>query len=217
MPLAGFDLSLSQDCGGKPVVGVDEAGRGPLAGPVTACAALIPTGAAHLLSQVDDSKKLTPARREKAFARMSEAGVLFGFGYALHSEIDSSDILSATFLAMRRALERLSASAGRPLSDFVVAVDGSMKIRGLEADQRAIVGGDGKSLAIACASVRAKVLRDRWMARLDGLYPGYGFAGHKGYGSAGHMAAIREKGPSPVHRLSFAPARRGQAPLKAGV
>lgn len=207
MPLAGFDLSLSQACDGKPVVGVDEAGRGPLAGPVTACAALVPPGAAALLSEVNDSKKLTPARREKVFARMREAGVVFGFGYALHSEIDSSDILSATFLAMRRALARLSAVSGRPLSDFVVAVDGSMKIRGLDADQRAIVGGDGKSLAIACASVRAKVLRDRWMSRLDGLYPGYGFAGHKGYGSASHMAAIREKGPSPVHRMSFAPLR----------
>ncbi|MDT8286570.1 MAG: ribonuclease HII [Elusimicrobiales bacterium] len=209
MPLAGFDLSLSRTCGGKPVVGVDEAGRGPLAGPVTACAALVPPGAAVLLSEVNDSKKLSPARREKAFARMREAGVLSGFGYALHSEIDSSDILSATFLAMRRALERLSSAAGRPLSDFVIAVDGSMKIRGLEADQRAIIGGDGKSLAIACASVRAKVLRDRWMARLDGLYPGYGFAGHKGYGSSSHMAAIREKGPSPVHRLSFAPLKAG--------
>ncbi len=205
MPLAGFDLSLSQACGGKPVIGVDEAGRGPLAGPVTACAALVPPGAAALLSEVDDSKKLTPARREKAFTRMSGAGVLFGFGYALHSEIDASDILSATFLAMRRALERLSAAAGRPLSDFIVAVDGPMKIRGLDADQRAVIGGDGRSLAIACASVRAKVLRDRWMASLDGLYPGYGFAGHKGYGSAAHLAAIREKGPSPVHRLSFAP------------
>ncbi|MDQ7773120.1 MAG: ribonuclease HII [Elusimicrobiales bacterium] len=205
MPLAGFDLSLSRACCGKPVIGVDEAGRGPLAGPVTACAALVPPGAADLLSEVNDSKKLTPARREKAFARMREAGVLFGFGYALHSEIDSTDILSATFLAMRRALSRLSAVSGRPLSDFVIAVDGSMRIRGLEADQRAVIGGDAKSLAIACASVRAKVLRDRWMARLDGLYPGYGFAGHKGYGSAAHMAAIREKGPSPVHRLSFAP------------
>ncbi|MCM2267808.1 MAG: ribonuclease HII [Elusimicrobiales bacterium] len=188
---------------------MDEAGRGPLAGPVTACAAWIPPAAAALISPlVNDSKKLSPARREKALRLMTESGVRFGFGFASPEEIDRVNILEATFNAMGAAVRRLLLCAGADPLQALLLVDGPHRIKRLPGClQEPVVDGDARSLSIAAASICAKVLRDRWMAVLDRRYPGYGLAGHKGYGTAAHLEALRRLGPTAQHRLSFAPVR----------
>ena len=179
------------------VAGVDEAGRGPLAGPVVAAAVILPlTFATHGL---DDSKKLTPRRREILFeALTSDPGVRWASAEASVVEIDDLNILRATHLAMARALNRLD-----PPPDHAL-VDG-LPVKGLSVPHTAIVKGDALSLSIAAASIIAKVLRDRVMMEMDALHPQYGFRRHKGYGVREHLAALRTHGPSPVHRRSFAP------------
>ncbi|MGD9643007.1 MAG: ribonuclease HII [Elusimicrobiales bacterium] len=210
MPLAKFDLALLETRRPAFLIGVDEAGRGPLAGPVTACAAWIPLSAHAAISPlVNDSKKLSPQRRERALTLMRASGVRFGFGYAGPSEIDGVNILEATFNAMGAAVRRLLAYTGAAPETALLLVDGPLRIKRLEGcEQQPVVDGDAKSLSIAAASICAKVVRDRWMAVLDARHPGYGLAGHKGYGTAAHLEALRRLGPCPQHRQSFAPVRR---------
>lgn len=196
------DFSLESENGGR-VAGLDEAGRGPLAGPVTAAAVVFlgppPVALARLL---DDSKKLTAARRDAAFAALLEAAqaglVEHGIAAASAAEIGRLNILRASQLAMQRALARLPA-----LPDLAL-VDGNQPPR-LPCAVRAVVGGDAASFSIAAASILAKVIRDRAMARLDRRWPGYGFAAHQGYPTAAHRAALARLGPTPHHRRGFAP------------
>lgn len=177
------------------IAGVDEAGRGPLAGPVVAAAVILPQDA--LIPGLNDSKALPPERRETLFNRIHEVGLAVAVGRADPAEIDRLNILQATYLAMRRALEGLSLPPDR------VMVDG----KGLPESpypEIAVVDGDATSLSIAAASIVAKVTRDRQMVEYDRQYPVYGFAGHKGYGSPDHLRALRKHGPCLIHRRSFA-------------
>jgi len=214
VPLLKFDLSIIERSGPAYLIGVDEAGRGPMAGPVTAAAAFIPPSAYPFLTEVNDSKKLSERKRETLLAGMRASGVRFGFGFATPGEIDEVNILNATFRAMSRAAGRLVSGLGAGPSDILVLVDGPHKIRNFSFAQEAVVGGDGKSLSIAAASIFAKVVRDRWMKELDRRWPGYGFAVHKGYGTAAHMSSLNTLGPCPEHRLSFAPVKAAQRALR---
>ncbi len=198
------------DAGTVRVAGVDEAGRGPLAGPVVACAVVFNPAFALAeqhgsLEGLTDSKKLSAAKRDSFFKILnSVSGVEIGIGSADVAEIDSLNILNATHLAMRRAVECL------PVPPDHILVDG-LPVPGLPCASTAIVGGDGKSLSIAAASIIAKVTRDMLMIELDSRYPVYGFAGHKGYGSRSHIQALMEYGPSPHHRRSFRPVSESAA------
>ena len=186
------------------VAGVDEAGRGPLAGPVVAAAVVfdpdfLEAEATASLAGLDDSKKLPASRREFFHALLSACPhAQIGVASASVAEIDALNILRATHLAMARALSQLD-----PLPGFAL-VDG-LPVKGLPVPHRAIVGGDAASLSIAAASVMAKVVRDRLMVELAAQYPGYGFERHKGYGTPAHLAALRRLGPCPAHRKSFGP------------
>ena len=187
------------------VAGIDEVGRGPLAGPVVAAAAIVDRARApkSLLKLIDDSKKLSEARREAAYEAMIASGCVgYAIGEASVAEIDRIYILQATFLAMRRALAAL---AERPDK---VLVDGNRMPSDLGCAGECIVGGDAVSYSIAAASILAKVTRDRQMARLAREFPGYGWESNRGYGSAGHLDALRKLGPTPHHRMSFAPLNR---------
>lgn len=200
MPSFDFEMRLAGT-----IAGIDEVGRGPLAGPVVAAAAIIDRARAApaLLRLIDDSKKLSEARREMAFEAMVEAGcVSWAAGEASVEEIDRLNILQATFLAMRRALAGLAPTPDR------VLVDGNRIPPGLGCAAECIVGGDRLSYSIAAASILAKVTRDRQMARLAADFPGYGWESNRGYGSAGHLEALKQLGPTPHHRMSFAPLSR---------
>ena len=182
-------------CGTVPVCGVDEAGRGPWAGPVVAAAVILDP--ANLPPGIDDSKKLSEARREALFPLiMAVADV--GIGIAGPERIDRDNILAATLWAMGEAVRGLTNSPALAL------VDGNRAPK-LACAVRTVISGDALSLSIAAASIVAKVTRDRMMAELEAEFPGYGFARHKGYGTAQHQAALRELGPCPQHRKSFAP------------
>ena len=186
-----------------PVAGVDEAGRGPLAGPVMAAAVIFPAKPPRRLAALlDDSKRLDAARREAAYAALLEAraaGVAFiAVGAASAAEIGRLNILRATHLAMLRAVSRL------PVMPAVALVDGNAPPR-LTCEVRCVVGGDGLSLSIAAASILAKVIRDRAMARLHARWPGYGFDRHVGYPTAAHREALARLGPCPHHRRGFSP------------
>ena len=189
------------------IAGVDEAGRGPLAGPVVAAAVMarrevLEKESRGALLGVDDSKRLSPARREEIFAALTaQPGLSWAVGEASVEEIDRINILHATHLAMRRALAGL-----RPAPDLAL-VDGR-PVPGLPCPAEAIVKGDAQSVLIAAASVVAKVTRDRLMAELDRAHPGYGLAQHKGYGTAAHLAALARLGPSACHRRGFLPVRQ---------
>lgn len=176
------------------VAGIDEAGRGPLAGPVTAAAVILPAGLS--ISGVDDSKKLTPQKREKLFETITEQALSVGIGIVHPAEIDRINILQATRHAMLVAVQHLSPQADYLLIDGISTIDSAIP-------QKTIKKGDSLSLSIAAASIIAKVTRDRYMVEMDSKYPGYGFAAHKGYGSATHLEAIKRLGPSPIHRLTF--------------
>ena len=186
------------------LIGIDEAGRGPLAGPVVACACFIPPSMAQHFNDVNDSKKISEAKREELFKRLTSGnGIMYGVGFATAQEIDQLNILQATFLAMRRAAQKFLR-----MPDSCALIDGPYPVQGLTLQQYPVIDGDAKSLAIASASIIAKVTRDHYMSVLDKLYPGYGFAGHKGYGTAKHMQALRELGPCPQHRHTFGPVRK---------
>ena len=205
--LLEFDKKMALDKQTPVLLGIDEAGRGPLAGPVVACACFVAPEQCQYFEDVNDSKKLTAKKREEILARMNQLGVLYGVGFASAAEIDKLNILQATFLAMRRAAQKFYA-----LPKAFALVDGPHAIKDFPLLQQPVIDGDAKSLNIAAASIVAKVLRDRYMDTLDTLYPGYGFASHKGYGTAKHLAAVRELGPCPEHRKTFAPIRDLLAP-----
>ena len=182
------------DSGLSPLCGVDEAGRGPLAGPVCAAAVILPRGL--VIEGLNDSKKLSGKKRESLYDEIVEKAVAYGIAFASVEEIEEKNILEATFLAMNRAIEKL---AVRPA---LALIDGN-RDKGITVPARCVIGGDGKCADIAAASILAKVTRDRYMLQLAGQYPQYGFDKHKGYGTAAHYAAIRVYGPSPIHRMSF--------------
>ena len=216
------------------VVGIDEVGRGPLAGPVVACAAVLKSPDALLT--LNDSKKLSRPKREAMFEQVKDACACYAIASASVEEIDEMNILEADFLAMRRALQALgfpglnesapeipievkgsfadlstnivtpdSVPGHQPLTTLI-AVDGNLKIHGVPADiQMPIVKGDGRIASISAASILAKVFRDRYMDKLEELYPGYGFDKHAGYGTKAHLDAIRRQGFTPAHRKSFHP------------
>jgi ribonuclease HII len=187
------------------VAGVDEAGRGPLAGPVVAAAVILPAGFSH--PRLNDSKKLSEKVRVSLFAELLEAReVASAIVEVGPEEIDQLNILRATHEAMRRAVLKL-----QPEPDHVL-IDG-LPVSPFPKPQTALVGGDGLSLSIAAASVLAKVTRDRLMLALDAEYPQYAFAQHKGYGTALHLARLQKHGPCPAHRRSFAPVRQVVLPL----
>jgi ribonuclease HII len=180
--------------GVRRVAGIDEAGRGPLAGPVVAAAAIFPVGC--FVDGVDDSKKLTPRRREALFSEIQERAESFGIGIVGQQDIDETNILQATFKAMHIAI------AGLTVRPEHLLIDGN-RFAGNDVPFTTIVGGDARCHAIAAASILAKVTRDRIMVEQDCLYPEYGFARHKGYGTAQHRAAIARYGLCPIHRRSF--------------
>jgi len=183
----------AQGLGYRSVAGVDEAGRGPLAGPVVAAAVILP--ACFDLPGLDDSKKLTAAHRERLFDGIRRQATV-GLGIADAAEIDVLNILQATLKAMRLAVQRLRLPADYLLVDGITPVP-------LPLPQKTLKQGDARSSSVAAASIVAKVVRDRMMVAYDRRYPGYGLAGHKGYGSAEHLAAIARLGPSPLHRRTF--------------
>ncbi len=188
--------------GYRRVAGLDEAGRGAWAGPVVAAAVILPPEPARLrrhLAGVRDSKALTPAEREALFPEILRVALAVGIGMAGPEEIDTVGIVPATRRAMERALEALGVA---PEALIVDALSLSIPL-----PQRVLVQADARCLSVAAASIVAKVTRDRWMVEMDRVYPGYSFAGHKGYGTPAHRRALRERGPSPIHRRSFAPVR----------
>lgn len=186
--------NAAYDRGFTAVCGCDEAGRGPLCGPVVAAAVILPRD--EIIEGLNDSKKLTEKRREALFEVIKERAVAYAVAEASPAEIDEINILNASMLAMRRAVEALSVKA-----DYAL-IDGNCS-RGFEIATKTVVKGDAKSASIAAASILAKVTRDRQCAELDELYPEYGIAKHKGYPTKEHMDAVREHGPSPIHRRSF--------------
>ena len=180
------------------VAGCDEAGMSPLAGPVVAAAVILRPD--DLVRGVDDSKKLSPSRREALAEQIKSRAVGWGVGRAEPEEIDTLNVYHAGLLAMRRAVESLPVTPGHLLVD-------ARKVPGIAAPQTPIIRGDALSLSIGAASIIAKTTRDRLMAELDRAFPGYGLADHKGYPVAAHVEALRRLGPSPIHRRSFEPVR----------
>jgi ribonuclease HII len=208
--ISGPDMLLEKACPG-PVCGVDEAGRGPWAGPVFAAAVIlhprrVPKG-------LNDSKKLTAKQRDVLEIEIKARAAAWAVGFATVEEIAELNILHASGLAMRRAVEALQTAPAYAL------IDGNYAFP-LPCPVKTVVGGDGVSCSIAAASILAKTARDRLMAEMDGLYPGYGFAAHKGYGAPRHAKALIDLGPCPIHRLGWAPVRlalEGRSPMVAAV
>ena len=176
------------------ICGIDEAGRGPLAGPVCAAAVILPHGLE--LSGLNDSKKLTDKKRSELYEQIISSAIAYGIACADEKEIDQINILQATFRAMERAVSRLD------VQPDLVLVDGN-RLPQLDVEAHAIIKGDSLSASIAAASILAKVTRDRFMEQQDQLYPAYGFAVHKGYGTRRHYEALTELGPCPIHRMTF--------------
>lgn len=181
------------------IAGVDEAGRGPLAGPVVAAAVVIPE--TPEIPGIDDSKKLSAKKREELFDVIIQNCLAFGIGIRSARAVDRMGIARATYSAMKLAVDMLALKGCTP---DLVLVDG-YDIPGLAVPQKAVIKGDSTIASIACASIVAKVVRDRIMREYDSLYPGYGFAEHKGYGTASHLAALASEGPCSIHRKSFGP------------
>lgn len=201
LPLRGpNDMDLWQienslyNGGEKMICGVDEAGRGPLAGPVYAAAVILPRGLE--IDGLDDSKKLTQKKREKLYEIITEKAIAYGVASASVLEIDELNILNATYTAMNRAISAMNEDI------FLALIDGN-RCSGIKYRNKCVIGGDGKSASIAAASIIAKVTRDCYMKELAIEYPEYGFERHMGYGTAAHYAALRLYGPSPVHRRTF--------------
>jgi ribonuclease HII len=207
-PRTGPHLMLEAACP-SPVCGVDEAGRGPWAGPVSAAAVILDPD--RVPDGVNDSKLLTAAARERLEVEIKVTAVAWAVGFASVEEIGALNILQATGLAMRRAVEALS------LAPAFALVDGNYAFR-LPCPVKTVVKGDAISVSIAAASILAKTARDRLMAEMDALYPGYGFAAHKGYGAPAHGRALSALGPCPIHRMNWAPIRlalAGGSPMDA--
>ena len=192
------DMMLELACPTGPVCGVDEAGRGPWAGPVSAGAVILDPN--RVPAGLNDSKKLSAKARDALELEIKSCAVAWGVGFASVDEIDELNILHATGLAMRRAVEALAVTPAFAL------VDGNYKFK-LPCEIKTLVKGDSISASIAAASILAKTARDRLMVEMDGLYPGYGFAGHKGYHAQVHVEALRTLGPCPIHRRGWEPIR----------
>ncbi|GGP24491.1 ribonuclease HII [Silvimonas amylolytica] len=186
------------------VCGVDEAGRGPLAGSVYAAAVILPDE--HGLIGLDDSKKLTEAARERLFPQIQERALAWSIAFATHAEIDQINILQATMLAMQRAVAGLQTIPHKAL------IDGNRAPK-LTCEVETVVGGDALHACISAASILAKVARDREVSEYELQWPGYGFAKHKGYPTVAHLAALKALGPCPVHRMSFGPVRQAVAQM----
>ncbi len=187
-----FEMKYSESY--SAICGVDEAGRGPLAGPVVAGAVILPKDCQILY--LNDSKKLSATKRDQLFDEIKEKAIAYGVGIVSPERIDEINILQATYEAMHQAIENMNVSPDLLLVDAVT-------IPNISAKQVGIIKGDAKSVSIAAASILAKVTRDRLMVEYDSLFPEYGFAGHKGYGSAAHIEAIKSIGPCPIHRKTF--------------
>jgi len=200
LPVPTFDVETGLHAKGyRLIAGVDEVGRGALAGPVVASAVILPPNASFdWLADVRDSKQLTAARREALAPLIHKHAVAFATGVVASETIDAIGIVPATKTAMRQALKQLA-----PAPDYVI-ID-YVKLPRLGIPQKGIVNGDESCLSIACASIVAKVVRDAMMRELDGAFPGYGFSQHKGYGTAVHLACLDKLGPCPLHRTSFSP------------
>lgn len=192
------DMMLELACPTGPVCGVDEAGRGPWAGPVSAGAVILDPN--RVPAGLNDSKKLSAKARDALELEIKSVAIAWGVGFASVDEIDELNILHATGLAMRRAVEALAVAPAFAL------VDGNHKFK-LPCEIKTVVKGDSISASIAAASILAKTARDRLMVEMDGLYPGYGFAGHKGYHAQVHVEALRTLGPCPIHRRGWEPIR----------
>ena len=199
MPTYDLELSLHEE-GYAAVCGVDEAGRGPLCGPVVAAACILPDGLC--IPELNDSKKLTPKKREKLYDLIVQNAVAYGIAEGTVEEINELNILEADLLAMRRAIDGLHTPDGKPYKADFALIDGNID-RDFQIPARAVIKGDSLSMSIAAASILAKVTRDRLCIEMDKAYPQYGIAKHKGYGTKEHMNALREHGPSPIHRIKF--------------
>lgn len=200
-----FETAIHDQTGLIHIAGLDEAGRGAIAGPVVAAAVILPLHfpkRLKMLADVNDSKLLTPRKREGLYELIVEHALAYGIGRMPAEVIDQVGIIPANALAMRQALSQLE-----PPPDYLL-IDGRMRLKTLSTPQHSIIRGDQKSLSIAAASILAKVSRDREMAALDSRFPAYGFARHKGYCTRDHEFALTTHGPSPIHRYTFAPIRQ---------
>lgn len=204
MPQIYFERTVIKETGFLRIAGLDEAGRGALAGPVVAGAVILPFDKPEYLLRlrgVNDSKQLSPYIRNKLFRVITENALCYGIGVVSAQEIDAMGIISATKLAMQKALSQLN-----PRAQYLL-IDGRISLRSTAIPQQSLIRGDSRSLSIAAASILAKVARDRIMIAMDSDYPQYGFSRHKGYGTVFHRKAIAEFGPIAEHRFSFAPIR----------
>lgn len=199
MPSYELERALREE-GYAVICGVDEAGRGPLCGSVVAAACILPDGLD--IPELNDSKKLPPKKRDKLFDLIKEKAIAYGIAEGTVAEINELNILEADLLAMRRAIDGLRTPSGEPYKADFALIDGNID-RDFQIPARAVVKGDSLSMSIAAASILAKVTRDRMCEDMDKAYPQYGIAKHKGYGTKEHMAALREHGPSPIHRTKF--------------
>jgi len=196
-----IEEELLEAQGYRLIAGLDEAGRGALAGPVVAAAVILPCRLeTPWLSQVRDSKLLNPPKRELLFHYIHEIAISTGIGVVRHEVIDAQGIIKATRLAMQLAIDQLSPAPESLLIDYMLLPE-------VKLTQKGITNGDGLCFSIACASIIAKVTRDRLMVEMDKIYPDYGLAQHKGYGTERHMSCLRRLGPSPIHRRSFQPVK----------
>ena len=200
LPMPSFiEESKLLEQGYRLIAGVDEVGRGALAGPVVSAAVILPQRIdTPWLSQVKDSKELSPQKRQFLSEQILQEAVAIGIGVISHEVIDAKGIVWATRLAMKLAVDKLEPPPQSLLIDYLLLPE-------VKLPQRAVIDGDSCCLSIACASIVAKVARDRLMVELDQAYPGYGLAQHKGYGTEEHLACLRKLGPSPIHRQSFRP------------
>lgn len=206
MPTLELERAAREETGARYIVGVDEAGRGAVAGPVVAAAVILPLDAPdrlQYLNDVNDSKQMTPGKRDALYDLVVEYALAYGIGSTPAAAIDEMGIIPANARAMKAALEQLE-----PAGEYLL-IDGRMRLKGIALPQRPVVRGDTLSLSIAAASILAKVARDRHMIGQDAHYPQYGFARHKGYCTSQHVSALEQHGPCPIHRHSFAPIRRG--------
>lgn len=205
MPTLEWERKIQEASGIQLIAGLDEAGRGSLAGPVTAAAVILALDSAKkikALAKVNDSKQLSAKSRAELFEVIIANALTYGIGFSPAETIDEFGIISATKMAMGQALAQLN-----PAADYLL-IDGRIRLKSPPLPQESIIRGDSKSLSIAAASILAKVSRDRYMVNLDAQYAGYGLAQNKGYGTAYHLEALKSLGPSAEHRLSFSPMRK---------
>jgi ribonuclease HII len=211
LPTVELEIEARRQSGAKHVAGIDEAGRGAIAGPVVAAAVILPLDDPHSLDQlamVDDSKRLSASKRDQLFDVIVAVALTFGIASIGPERIDQIGIIPANAAAMQLAVSQLM-----PAPDFLL-IDGRMRLKNILTHQQSIIRGDSASLSIASASILAKVTRDRQMIELDNQFPAYGLGQHKGYCTRKHVEALNQYGPSEVHRYSFAPLRRKLIPTK---